>query len=191
MLGRMIRRVFVEDKNSHSSTSLLNDLKGNLNIEIPSVRILQRYDIEGIDNAQFEAVKNLIFCEAPVENIYEESFPTKDGDIIFAVEYLPGQFDQRADSAEQCIQIVAKTRPSVACAKVYVLGAGVSAENVDKIKKYLINAVDSREASLEKPETLAREAKTPPPVARIEGFISMTDEQVAELHKKMSLAIKG
>lgn len=189
MLERMIRRVFVEDKNSHSSTSLLNDLRGNLNIEIPSVRILQRYDIEGIDDAQFDAVKNLIFCEAPVENIYEESFPTSDGDIVFAVEYLPGQFDQRADSAEQCVQIVAKTRPNVACARVYVLGAGVSPENVDKIKKYLINAVDSREASLEKPETLAREAKTPPPVARIEGFINMSDDEVAELHKKMSLAM--
>ena len=189
MLERMIRRVFVEDKNSHSSTSLLNDLRGNLNIEIPSVRILQRYDIEGIDDAQFGAVKNLIFCEAPVENIYEESFPTSDGDIVFAVEYLPGQFDQRADSAEQCVQIVAKTRPNVACARVYVLGAGVSEENVDKIKKYLINAVDSREASLEKPETLAREAKTPPPVARIEGFINMSDDEVAKLHKEMSLAM--
>ena len=100
----MIRRVFVEEKNGHSSTALLNDLKGNLNMEIPPARVLQRYDIEGVDDAQFESVKNLIFCEAPVENIYEETFPTADGDTVFAVEYLPGQFDQRADSAEQCVQ---------------------------------------------------------------------------------------
>ncbi len=185
----MIRRVFVEEKNGHSSIALLNDLKGNLNLEIPSARVLQRYDIEGVSDSQFEAVKNLIFCEAPVENIYEENFPLADGDIVFAVEYLPGQFDQRADSAEQCVQIVAKTRPKVACARVYVLGAGVSADDIAKIKKYLINAVDSREASLDKPQTLSREAKTPPAVERIEGFISMSDEQVAALHKKMSLAM--
>ncbi len=189
MISRMIRRVFVEDKNSHSSTALLNDLKGNLNIAIPSVRILQRYDVEGIDDSQYEAVKNLIFCEAPVENIYEESFPTNEGDTVFAVEYLPGQFDQRADSAEQCVQIVARARPVVACARVYVFGKGVSDENIARIKKYLINAVDSREASLDKPETLVRAAKIPASVERIKGFISMSDEEIAALHKKMSLAM--
>ncbi len=185
----MIRRVFVEEKNGHSSTALLNDLKGNLNMEIPPARVLQRYDIEGVDDAQFESVKNLIFCEAPVENIYEETFPTADGDTVFAVEYLPGQFDQRADSAEQCVQIVAKTRPTVACARVYVFGKGLSENDVARIKKYLINAVDSREASLEKPDTLVKAAKIPSSVARIDGFVSMSDEEIAALHKKMSLAM--
>ncbi len=185
----MIRRVFVEEKNGHSSTALLNDLKGNLNMEIPPARVLQRYDIEGVDDAQFESVKNLIFCEAPVENIYEETFPTADGDTVFAVEYLPGQFDQRADSAEQCVQIVAKTRPTVACARVYVFGKGLSENDVARIKKYLINAVDSREASLEKPDTLVKAAKIPSSVARIAGFVSMSDEEIAALHKKMSLAM--
>ncbi len=185
----MIRRVFVEEKNGHLSNSLLGDLRSNLNLEIPSVRVLQRYDIEGVSDSQYEAVKNLIFCEACVENIYEENFPINEGDIVFAVEYLPGQFDQRADSAEQCVQIVAKTRPNVACARVYVLGKGVSSDDLIRIKKYLINAVDSREASLEKPETLSRAVKTPPPVERIKGFIEMSDTQVAELHKKMSLAM--
>ena len=189
MMFGMIRRVFVEEKNGHSSTALLEDLRGNLNTEIPSMRVLQRYDIEGIDDAQFAAVKNLIFCEAPVENIYEETFPTNDGDSVFAVEYLPGQFDQRADSAEQCVQIVAKTRPTVACARVYVFGAGLSSDGLSRIKKYLINAVDSREASLDKPETLLKAAKVPAAVARISGFVSMTDGEIAGLHKKMSLAM--
>ncbi|MFR6034676.1 MAG: hypothetical protein ACLUKN_16780 [Bacilli bacterium] len=143
----------------------------------------------GLDDAQYDGVKNLIFCEAPVETLYEESFPFSETDIVFAIEYLPGQFDQRADSAEQCIQIVARKRPKVACARVFVLSGELSDADVDKIKKYLINAVDSREASLEKPKTLERASKTPPDVARIVGFIKMDDEQIAALHAKMSLAM--
>ncbi len=187
--GVMIRRLFVEEKNGHSSKALLDDLRENLNIEIPGVRILQRYDVEGLDDSQFEAAKNLIFCEAPVENVYEESFPSEEGDAVFAVEYLPGQFDQRADSAEQCVQIVAHTRPVVACARVYVFCGGLSGPDMAKIKRYLINSVDSREASLEKPDTLLRAAPPPPPVKRIHGFIAMSDAEIGDLHAKMSLAM--
>ena len=186
----MIRRVFIEEKKQNAAKSLFNDLKANLNIPgLKSVRTLQRYDVEGLDDAQYDGVKNLIFCEAPVETLYEESFPFSETDIVFAIEYLPGQFDQRADSAEQCIQIVARKRPKVACARVFVLSGELSDADVDKIKKYLINAVDSREASLEKPKTLERASKTPPDVARIVGFIKMDDEQIAALHAKMSLAM--
>lgn len=186
----MIRRVFIEEKKQNAAKSLFNDLKANLNIPgLKSVRTLQRYDVEGLDDAQYDGVKNLIFCEAPVETLYEESFPFSETDIVFAIEYLPGQFDQRADSAEQCIQIVARKRPKVACARVFVLSGELSDADVDKIKKYLINAVDSREASLEKPKTLERASKTPPDVARIVGFIKMDDEQIAVLHAKMSLAM--
>ena len=123
----MIRRVFVEDKNGHCAGALLNDLKGNLNLKkLESVRVLQRYDIEGLDDEVYGRVKNLIFCEAPVENLYETDFPMESGETAFAIEYLPGQFDQRADSAEQCVQIVAFKRPKVACARVYVLKGALS-----------------------------------------------------------------
>ena len=185
----MIRRIFVEDRHAHSAKSLLADLKSNLNISIDSLRILQRYDVEGLDDAQFESVKNLIFREAPVENIYEEKFPVKDGDAVFGIEFLPGQFDQRADSAEQCVQIVAHKRPKVACARVFVLGGNPPAETVEKIKKYLINAVDSREASMDKPETLERAAKRPADVEVMKGFSKMSDEEIVALHRKMSLAM--
>ncbi|MBO5255708.1 MAG: hypothetical protein J6B07_07810, partial [Opitutales bacterium] len=186
----MIRRVFVEDKNLGSSTSLLNDIKSNLNLaNLEGLRVLQRYDVEGLDDTSFEKVKNLIFCEAPVENLYLENFPMCNSEIAFAIEYLPGQFDQRADSAEQCVQIVAKSRPKVSCARVYVLKGSLSESDVDKIKKYLINAVDSREASMDKPQTLSREAKVPADVAIIDGFINMDKDAVVQLHKKMSLAM--
>ncbi len=186
----MIRRVFVEEKVSNSSISLLNDIKSNLNIStLSGVRVLQRYDVEGLEDDVFEKVKNLIFCEAPVENLFLEQFPISNDEIAFGIEYLPGQFDQRADSAEQCIQIVGKSRPKVACARIYVLKGSLSQEDVEKIKKYLINAVDSREASMDKPETLVREAKVPADVAVIEGFIDMDFDAVVALHKKMSLAM--
>ena len=186
----MIRRVFVEEKIPNTSTALLNDIKSNLNLHsLEGLRVLQRYDVEGLDDESYGKIKNLIFCEAPVENLYEESFPISDGETAFAIEYLPGQFDQRADSAEQCIQLVAKSRPKVACARVYVLRGKIDAETLAHVKKYLINAVDSREASMDKPETLARAAKTPADVAVISGFVKMNLEEVAALHKKMSLAM--
>lgn len=186
----MIRRAFVEDKSGHSARALLNDLRGNLNLKgLDSVRILQRYDIEGLDDSVYASVKNLIFCEAPVENIYEESFPISAAETAFAIEYLPGQFDQRADSAEQCVQIVALKRPKVACARVYVLKGDLTSAEVASVKAYLINAVDSREASMDKPESLERKSKPADDVKNIEGFISMSREEIAALHKKMSLAM--
>ena len=133
----MIRRVFVEDKNGHCAGALLNDLKGNLNLKkLESVRVLQRYDIEGLDDEVYGRVKNLIFCEAPVENLYETDFPMESGETAFAIEYLPGQFDQRADSAEQCVQIVAFKRPKVACARVYVLKGALSESEIAAVKNY-------------------------------------------------------
>ncbi len=186
----MIRRVFVEDKKAHNAISLLGDIKDSLALKgLTSLRILQRYDVEGLDASQFDAVKNIVFCEAPVENLYKESFPISSDEVAFAIEYLPGQFDQRADSAEQCVQIAAHTRPRVACARVFVLGGSLTASEIDAVKKYLINAVDSREASMEKPETLSRGSVAPDSVARISGFIAMPEEELANLHKKMGLAM--
>ena len=186
----MIRRVFVEEKIPSTSTALLNDIKGNLNIApLVGLRVLQRYDVEGLDDVSYEKIENLIFCEAPVENIYREEFPIAADEVAFAIEYLPGQFDQRADSAEQCIQIVAKSRPKVACARVFVLRGKLSEAELKSIKKYLINAVDSREASMSKPETLVREVKVPADVAVVEGFVDMDRAAVEALHKRMSLAM--
>lgn len=187
---RMIRRLFVEEKNGSSSTSLLNDIKGNLNIPaLEGLRVLQRYDVEGLEQSEFDKVRNLIFCEAPVENLFEEQFPLSDAETAFAIEFLPGQFDQRADSAEQCVQIVARCRPKVACARVFVLKGKLSESDIDRVKKYLINSVDSREASMAKPETLVRAAKTPADVAVVEGFVDMDMAGIAAMHKKMSLAM--
>ncbi|MBP3526340.1 MAG: hypothetical protein J6J65_07370, partial [Opitutales bacterium] len=186
----MIRRVFVEDKSGHSARALLGDLKGNLNLEgLESARILQRYDIEGLDDEVYARVKNLIFCEAPVENIYEGSFPLAEGEEAFAIEYLPGQFDQRADSAEQCVQIVAFRRPKVACARVYVLKGKLSEAEIAAAKAYLINSVDSREASMEMPESFEIKPEPAADVKVVEGFVSMGRGEIAELHKKMSLAM--
>ena len=186
----MIRRVFVEDKNGHAAKALLNDIKASLNIKsIGGLRILQRYDAEGLDSEVYNKIKNLIFREAPVENLYEETFPLSDDETVFGVEYLPGQFDQRADSAEQCIQIAALKRPKVACAKIYVLKGNLSQDEIEQIKKYLINAVDSREASLDKPQTLERKTKVPADIQTIDGFANMDEAQIAALHKKMSLAM--
>ena len=186
----MIRRVFVEDKNGHCAGALLNDLKGNLNLKkLESVRVLQRYDIEGLDDEVYGRVKNLIFCEAPVENLYETEFPMDSAETAFAIEYLPGQFDQRADSAEQCVQIVAFKRPKVACARVYVLKGALSESEISAVKNYLINSVDSREAGMKMPESLERKTNPARDVQKIDGFISMQPAQIAELHKKMSLAM--
>lgn len=186
----MIRRVFVEDKSGHTAHALLNDLKGNLNLEqLESVRVLQRYDIEGLDDAVYAKVENLIFREAPVENIYKGDFPKSAGETAFAIEYLPGQFDQRADSAEQCVQIVAFKRPKVACARVYVLKGALSEADIAAVKAYLINAVDSREASMDMPESLERKSNPAADVKNIDGFVSMSDDEIAQLHAKMSLAM--
>ncbi len=186
----MIRRIFVEGKDSHGAKSLLEDIRGGLSPKnLKSLRILQRYDVEGLDSRQFEAVKNLVFCEAPVENLYEEDFPRSDADTVFAVEYLPGQFDQRADSAEQCVQIAALTRPKVACARVYVLEGALTASEIDAVKKYLINPVDSREASMEKPKTLSREAKPPAAVARVRGFPGMDEAALEKFRAEAGLAM--
>ena len=187
----MIRRVFVEQKDGFNAKGLFTDLKTNLGLKrLEGVRVLQRYDIEGISDEAFDAIKYTILCEAPIETLYEESFPADAKDKIFAVEYLPGQFDQRADSAEQCIQITAKSRPVVSCARVYVLkGAELTREDFEKAKSYLVNAVDSRIASLDKPDTLRRDAKRPGDVKILSGFTQMNSDEIAALHKTMALAM--
>ncbi|MBO7522090.1 MAG: hypothetical protein J6T16_07615, partial [Opitutales bacterium] len=155
----MINRVFVEHKDGAQAESLMRDIKANLKLEnLSGMRILQRYDVEGVEKSDYDNLKYTIFCEAPVEVLYEETFPLAADETAFGVEYLPGQFDQRADSARQCAQIVLLKNAKFSCAKIYVLKGGLAPEEIEKVKAYLINAVDSREASLEKPETLEKAA---------------------------------
>ncbi len=188
-----VRRVFVEKRAGYdvAAQGLLADLRDNLGISgIERVRILCRYDVEGITDEAFAAARQTIFSEPPVDQISEEEFPLEEGDRVFAIEYLPGQYDQRADSTEQCIQLLTHgDRPSVASALVYVCSGSLSDDQFTTIKQYCINPVDSREASLEKPATLAIETQTPPDVSVITGFIQMAGRELDILRTSLGLAM--
>ena len=178
----MVYRVYVEKKagQTHEADGLLREIKDFLQISaLESVRVLNRYDAENIEQSLFDYAVNTVFSEPQVDNV---SYDVPQGQFVFAVEPLPGQYDQRADSAAQCIQIISQgNRPIVRTAKVYVLSGALTEENIAAIKKHVINAVESREASLEKPETLAVEYAAPETVATVTGFIGMDDKALAEL----------
>ena len=186
----MVYRVYVEKKagQTHEADSLLKEIKDFLQIEnLTSVRVLNRYDAENITGELFSGCVNTVFSEPQVDNV---SYEVPTGDTVFAVEPLPGQYDQRADSAAQCIQIISQgDRPIVRTAKVYVLSGALTEAEVSAIKKHVINAVESREASLELPETLAAQYAVPETVATVEGFISMDEAALAALLDKLGLAM--
>ncbi len=187
----MVYRIFVEKKKelAHEANSLYSELKNLLGIKgLTSVRILNRYDVENISEKLFEDTIGSVFSE-PQLDIATRELEGAEG-TVFAVEYLPGQFDQRADSAAQCIQIVScGDRPLIRTAKVYVLGGELTESDVAEIKKYVINPVEAREASLDKPETLAMEYDIPTEVATIGGFCQMTDAELADMIKTLGLAM--
>ena len=187
----MVYRIFVEKKNelAHEAHALLSELQNLLGIKgLSSVRILNRYDAENITDEVFSEAVVSVFSE-PQLDITSKELDARGG-IVFAVEYLPGQFDQRADSAAQCIQIMScGDRPTIRTAKVYVLEGDVSADELAAIKKYVINPVEAREATLEMPETLATEYDIPTGVATVDGFISMNDEQLGNMVKTLGLAM--
>ena len=186
----MVYRVYVEKKpgQTHEADSLLREIQDFLQIEnLEAVRVLNRYDAENIEEGLFNYCVNTVFSEPQVDNV---SFEVPAGDIVFAVEPLPGQYDQRADTAAQCIQIISQgNRPTIRTAKVYVLTGSLTAEQIAAIKKHVINAVEGREASLEEYETLAIEYAIPETVATIDGFIAMDDAALAELLDKLGLAM--
>ena len=186
----MVYRVYVEKKagQTHEADSLLREIKDFLQIDaLDSVRVLNRYDAENIEESLFNYAVNTVFSEPQVDNV---SFEVPAGEIVFAVEPLPGQYDQRADSAAQCIQIISQgNRPLIRTAKVYVLSGSLTEENIAAIKKHVINAVESREASLEMPETLAVEYAAPQTVATVDGFIGLDDAGLAALLDKLGLAM--
>ena len=171
----MVYRVYVEKKESEASEAraLLSEVKAFLGIgTLEKVRILNRYDVEDVDPEMFETFIGNVFSEPQVDLVYRELSEASLGEAkVFAVEALPGQFDQRADSAAQCIQIISqKERPLVADAQVYALEGELSEEDVAAIKKHVINPVETREASMEMPETLKVIYDAPPDVAVLEGF---------------------
>ncbi|MBE6618235.1 MAG: phosphoribosylformylglycinamidine synthase [Ruminococcaceae bacterium] len=187
----MVFRIFVEKKAglAHEANGLYNELKNLVGIEgLTSVRVINRYDVENIDKALFDQAVNTIFSEPQLDNVYSE-LENVDG-VIFAVEPLLGQFDQRADSAAQCIQLQSQgERPTVRSAKVYILGGNITEKDVDTVKKYVINAVESREADLAKPETLAIDYAIPETVATLDGFISLDEKGLSELLDTLGLAM--
>ena len=187
----MVYRVFVEKKPelAHEANGLCNELKNLVGIAaLEKVRVINRYDVENIDGALFQQAVRTIFSEPQLDIVTDAV--DAEGGIVFAVEPLPGQFDQRADSAAQCIQLQSQgDRPTVRSAKVYVLSGKLSDKDVEAVKKYVINAVESREASLEKPETLAIEYAIPSTVATVEGFITLDEKGLAELLDSLGLAM--
>lgn len=160
-----IRRLFVEKKDAFAveAHGLLADLRNNLGMSnLTGMRIVNRYDVMGLSDEEFAMAKQLVLSEPPVDNVVEEELPLAAGEAAFAVELLPGQYDQREDFAEQCIQLITqKERPMVAAAKVYVLEGKLTAEEVEKIKAYCINPIEAREAEQAKPETLISTCEEP------------------------------
>ena len=170
---------------------LLNTLKGYLHIEgLEGLRIFNRYDILGLTEENCDAAGRLIFSEPQCDQLYREELPEIEGaHTVFAVEALPGQYDQRADSAAQCVQIITKERPLVRAAKVYAFLGTISDADLKKMKEYLINPVENREAALEKPESLQDAVEEPEAVFELEGFMNGSDEKLEELINTYGLAM--
>lgn len=187
-----VRRIYVEKKPGFDveAKGVLEDLRENLSMKgLKNVRIINRYDVEGISDDEYNKARNLIFSEPPVDYAYDEEIDISDGKA-FAVEYLPGQFDQRAASAEECISILTqKERPRVRSAKVYVLIGEVSDEETARVKEYVINPVEAREAALEKPLSLDLDVTAPEDVAVVEGFIDMDDTDMEKFLNQMGFAM--
>jgi len=188
----MVYRIFVEKKVGlrGEADSLLSDIRGFLGIKsVNGVRIVNRYDAENITAELFEASKKTVFSEPQLDDISDE-LTGAEGKIVFASEFLPGQFDQRADSAAQCIQIIScGDRPLIRGAKIYVIDGDVTEEELAKIKGYVINPVESREASLEKPETLVTTYDIPESVETLEGFIELDRDGLAAFVRQYGLAM--
>ena len=190
----MVYRIYVEKRPglSPEAGSLLGDLQNFLGLTaLTGLRILNRYDVEGISREVYDKARDVVFSEPQVDVTYEETFPMPQGKWqVLAVESLPGQFDQRSDSCAQCIQLMAGVeRPLVACAKVYLLEGGLTAEDLEKLRHYLINPVESREASLDKPETLRRTYDVPHSVRTLTGFTALDEAGLAALLEELGLAM--
>ena len=187
----MVYRIYVEKKKelANEAAALLADIRGLLQIDgVTDLRIINRYDVENIDKELFDYAKGTVFSEPQLDIISDEI--ELNGDVVFAVEFLPGQFDQRADSAAQCIQIISQgERPTVRTAKVYMLYGKISETEIAEIKKYVINPVESRQATLDTFETLQAEYEIPDSVETLDGFCKLTKSELANFVKNYGLAM--
>ena len=188
-----VKRIYVEKKDDYAvkGRELQEDIANYLSIaNVKKVRELIRYDVENISDATFEIACKTVFSEPPVDILYFEEFPQGEGDHSFSVEFLPGQFDQRADSAVQCVRFLnEEENPIIKTAVTYVIEGGISDEELDKIKAYCINPVDSRETGMEKPDTLVTEYDEPADVIVFDGFSTMDDAQLKDLYQSLGLAM--
>ena len=191
-----VKRVYVEKKSGFDvqAKELKTEIRSYLGIkDVDSVRVLIRYDVENVSDETFEKACNGIFSEPPVDTLYKEEFPAEEGSRIFSVVFLPGQFDQRADSAVQCIQFIKEDeQPVIRTATTYVIHGGegsLSDEEFEAIKEHCINPVDSREAQGEKPETLVTVFDEPADVKIFDGFKDMEESKLKELYDSLGLAM--
>ena len=188
-----VKRIYVEKKEAYAvrAKELFEEISSYLGIKtVSGVRVLIRYDIENIKEDTYQAALGTVLSEPPVDILFEESFDLKEDEVAFSVEYLPGQFDQRADSAVQCVKLLNETEePVIRSATTYVIKGTVSSEELEKIKSYCINPVDSKEADSEKPETLVAVFDEPEDVKIFDGFIDMADDKLKELYESLNLAM--
>ena len=188
-----VRRVFVEKKPEFAvkAKELWEEIHSYLGMDtVTGVRVLIRYDVENLSEEVYRQALTTIFSEPPVDFVYEETFPAQEGDTWFSVEYLPGQFDQRADSAEQCVKLLKEDEePVIRTAVTYVLTGEFGENEKELIKGFCINPVDSREAEEQKPLTLTAEFEVPKDVALLDGFCEMWPEKLRELYDSLNLAM--
>ena len=188
----MVRRIFVEKKAPFAvkAKELKNEMSEYLGIEAEDVRVLIRYDVENVSDATFAQAKQTVFSEPPVDDVYEEEFPHKSTDFCFTVEYLPGQFDQRADSAEQCVKLLNDAEePIIKSATTYIISGKLSDEQRQAVVKHCVNPVDSRVTDEPKPTTLEDHFDEPADVITFDGFKDMAEPKLKELYDSLGLAM--
>ena len=186
-------RIFVEKKDGFNvlAKQTLWDIRHNLGMKsVEDLRYIVRYDLEGLTKEEYDKAKTIVLSEPNADVIYEETLPIEDGWKVFAMEYLPGQYDQRGDSAEQCVQLLTQgERCKVLTARVIALKGNITDEELVKVEEYLINPVESRLASLEKPKTLDMEIPVPENVKRVEGFNGWNDDEMQKYYDSMGFAM--
>ncbi len=188
-----VKRVYVEKKPEYAvqAKDLFHEIRSYLGISaLTGVRVLIRYDVENISEETFEKACRGVFAEPPVDVLYKEAFPAVEGARVFSVEFLPGQFDQRADSAVQCVQFIKEDeKPVIRTATTYVIEGELTDEQFEAVKHHCINPVDSRETGMEKPETLVTKFDEPADVIIFDGFKDLEEEKLRELYDSLGLAM--
>ena len=181
-----VKRVYVEKKEPFAvkAKELKEEISSYLGIRtVSNVRVLIRYDIENLSDETYEKSKGTVFSEPPVDRLYETEFPHDENDVVFSVEYLPGQFDQRADSAVQCVKLLNENEePVIRSATTYVITGSLTKEEIERLEAHCINPVDSRKADAKIPDTLVTVFDEPADILIFEGFQTMPEEELKKLY---------